>query len=133
MQNDVNLTTLLGGSDKIGINVIGHSKKTPYVVVDVEERTPSNTFRTASELDFVRFTVYSVADLSFSSGYVVGADDVGQAVRAAIDKANGIAGTYDGETITRCVLVRGGQMQEDRIANKPQITREDEYELSVRI
>lgn len=132
LQNDTNLTNLIGGANKIGMNLIGQTIKTPYVVVDVEERTPTTAFREPSDLDFVRFTVFSVADLTFSYGSVVGADEVGKAVRAALDKANAIAGTYDGETITRCVLERGGQIQEDRIANKPQITREDEYILSVR-
>lgn len=130
LQNDSALVALLGDANQIGMNFIKQGKKTPYVVVDVEDRTTTNTFREASDLDFVRFTVFSVADRSYTNGSVIGADEIGKAVRNAIDYV--AAGTYDGETITRCTLERGGQMQEDRIANKTQITREDEYLLSVR-
>ena len=130
LQNDSTLVSLLGGANKIGMNVIGQTTKTPYVVVDVEDRNPTNSFDSDGNLDFVRFTVFSVADITFTSGSVVGADEIGNAVRSAINYV--AAGTYDGETIDRCTLERGGQMQEDRIANKPQITREDEYLLIVR-
>lgn len=130
LQNDATLVALLGNANQIGMNIIEQGKKTPYVVVDVEDSQPTNTFREASDLDFVHFTVFSVADRPFTNGAVVGADEVGKAVRTALDYV--AAGTYDGEVITRCTFERGGRIQEDRIANKMQITREDEYLLSVR-
>ena len=130
LQNNTALTTLIGGADKIGINIIGQTVKTPYVTVDAEERTPTNAFDQDAKLDYVRFTVHSVADLTFTSGSIVGADEIGNAVRNAINYVS--PGTYDGETIARCTIQRGGQMQEDRISNKPQITREDDYLVLIR-
>jgi hypothetical protein len=130
LQNDSTLVSLLGGANKIGMNVIGQTVKTPYVVVDVEDTTPTNSFEKDARVDYVRFTVYSVGDITFTSGSIVGADEIGDAVRNAINYV--AAGTYDGETIARCTLERGGKIQEDRIANKPQITREDDYMLIVR-
>ena len=115
------------------MNLIDQTIKAPYITLDVEDTDPTNAFVESSDLDFVRFTVFCVADLSFTSGSTVGADEVSKAVRSAIDKANAIAGTYNGETITRCTLERGGQFQNNSIANKPQITKEDEYILSLRV
>ena len=125
LQNNAALTNLLGGATKIGMNTIGQTTKTPYVVVDVEDRTTTNTFDSDGGLDFVRITVSCVADLSFTSGSVVGADEIGNAVRTAINYV--AAGTYDGEVLNRCTLERSLSMQENRTANKPSVTREDEY------
>jgi len=131
LQNDTALVALLGNANKIGSNVIGHGEQTPYVVVDQEDTEPNNTFRSGSELDFTRITIFCVADLTFTSGSTIGADNLGEAVRNAIDIAGGIRGTYDGVDLRRCTRESGGQMQEDRIANKPQITREDGYLLVI--
>jgi hypothetical protein len=130
LQNDLSLTTLIGGSTKIGANLIGQTKKAPYVVVDLEDTEVTNTFRSSSGVDFERLIITSVADLTFTSGSIVGADEVSNAVKAALNYV--AAGTYDGETITRCTFQRGGRMSEDRMANKPQISKEDEYLLTVR-
>lgn len=130
LQNNTALTTLLGGSSKIGMNLIGQGVKAPYVTVDQEDGLPTNSFDKDGNLDFIRFTVESVADLSFTSGSIVGADEVGRAVRAALNYVT--PGTYDSEVVERVQIERIGQLQEDRISNKPQITKEDEYMLTTR-
>lgn len=130
MKNDAALTTLLGSSDKVRMNVAGQAQKVPYVVVDVEDIQPTNTFRAASDLDFVRITVNSVSDRPYTDANRVGAYEVSQAVRTALDYV--AAGSYDGETITRCTYERGAGIQEDRIANGIRISVDDEYILSVR-
>ena len=130
LQNDSALVALLGSANKIGMNVIGQTTLTPYVVVDQEDGNPTNSFDKDGELDFIRFTVESVAALSFTSGSVVGADEVGRAVRSALNYVT--PGTYDSEVVERIQIERIGQLQEDRTANKPQVTKEDEYMLTTR-
>ena len=130
LQNDSALVSLLGGANKIGMDLIDQTTLTPYVVLGVEDVDNTNTFREPSDLNFVRFTVFSVAALSFTSGSVVGAEQIGVAVMNAINFV--AAGTYDGETITRCTWERGGPTSNSGLANNPKITKEDEYLLSVR-
>ena len=135
LENDAALTALIG-ANKVGMNIISQSVKTPYVVVDVEDSESTNSFDAPSDLDFVRLTVFSVGERPFTDSddaTAIGADEVAKSVRAAIDLGNAIAGTYDGETITRCTHERMGGIHEDRVANKTQITRTDEYLLSVRV
>jgi len=125
LQNDAALVAILGNANQIGMNVIGQTKKAPYVVVDVKQRTQTNTFREASTLDFITVMVSSVADLTFTSGSTIGAFELGNAVRDALDFAT--PGTYDSEDLARCIFDGGGQTHEDRIANKKQFKREDNY------
>ncbi len=129
LRNNTALTTLLGGVDQIGANIIGQTKNTPYVVVDLEDSTITNTFKETNALDMERITIFSVADQGFTNGSTIGADEVSVAVRRALDY---VSGTFDGEIVERCTLQRGLPMREDRISNKPQITKEDEYLLVVR-
>jgi len=130
LKNDATLVALLGSADRVRTNYASQTQKTPFVIVDLEDSIPTNTFRTASDLDFERLVISSVADRAFTSGSEVGADEIGVAVRNAIDYV--AAGTYDGEVLLRCTYERGSGMTEDRIANKPQITRTDEYLISIR-
>lgn len=124
------LTTLLGSSDKVRMNIASQSQKVPYVVVDIEDVQPTNTFRASSDLDFMRFTVSSVSDRPYTDATRVGAYEVSQAVRNALDYV--AAGTYGGSVVTRCTFERSAGMQEDRLANGVRITVDDEYILSVR-
>lgn len=130
LKNNATLTTVLGSSAKVRMNVASQTQKVPYVVLEVEDVQPTNTFKEASDLDFVRFTISSVSDRPYTDATRVGAYEVAQAVRNALDYV--AAGTYDGETITRCTYERGAGIQEDRLANGLRITVDDEYILSVR-
>ena len=129
LKNDSALTTLLGSSDKIRTSFIAQTIKKPYVVVDIEDSNPTNTFREASDLDFLRLTISSVADRAYTNSDGVGATEIAAAVRTAIDYV--AAGTYNGETISRCTFQRSGYMHEDRMANNVQITKEDEYLVTI--
>lgn len=124
------LTTILGSSNKVRMNIASQSQKIPYVVIDIEDTDPTNTFRDASDLDFMRFTVSSVSDRPYTDATRAGAYEVSKAVRNALDYVT--AGTYGGDTITRCTFERSGGMIEDRLANGVRITVDDEYILSLR-
>lgn len=130
LKADATLTTLLGSSDKVRMNVASQTQKVPYVVVDIEDVEPTNAFREASDLDFVRFTVSCVSDRPYTDATRAGAYEVSQAVRNALDYVS--AGTYGGDVITRCTFERGGGMQEDRLSDGLRITVDDEYKLSLR-
>jgi hypothetical protein len=129
LKNDSALTTLLGSNDKIRTNTIAQSVKKPYVIVDIEDSNPTNTFREPSDLDFVRLTISSVADRAYTNANGVGVTEIAAAVRTAIDYV--AAGTYNGETIARCTFQRSGYMHEDRMANNVQFTKEDEYLVTI--
>lgn len=131
LENDSALTTLIG-ANKVGMGDVPQGTKAPFVVVEVEDSESTNTFDAVSDLDFVRFTVFSVADRPFTYTKTVGAEEVAKAVRAALDLGNSIAGTYDGEAITRCTHERMGGFFSSQRANKAQYERLDEYRLSVR-
>ena len=131
LKNDSALTTLLGSADKVRTGFVAQEVTKPYVIVDVEDVEPTNSFDAASDLDFVRLTVYSVADRFYTNANGSGASEIGDAVRTAIDYV--AAGTYNGEAIKRCTFERSVGMAEDRMANNVQITREDEYLVTIQI
>lgn len=129
MKNDAALIALLGSANKVRSGTVGQGVKKPYVVVDVEDSIPTNTFDAGSDLDFTSITIFSVSDRAYSNSNGVGVDEISKAVRTALDYVS--AGTYNGETIARCTFQRSGSMQEDRIANNVQVTKEDEYLVSI--
>ena len=131
LKNDAALTALLGSNTKVRLGFIAQELKKPYVIVDIEDSTPTNTFDAGSDLDFTSLTVFSVSDRTYSNANGVGADEISKAVRAAIDYV--AKGTYGGETISRCRFQRSGGIREDRIANNVQVTKEDEYLISVEL
>jgi len=131
LKNDAALTALLGSNTKVRLGFIAQELKKPYVVVDIEDSTPTNTFDAGSDLDFTSLTVFSVSDRTYSNANGVGADEISKAVRAAIDYV--AAGTYGGETITRCTFQRSSGVREDRLANNVQVTKTDDYLVSIRL
>lgn len=130
LKNDAALTALLGSNTKVRTGTVAQGVEKPYVIVDIEDSDPTNSFDAASDLDFVRLTISSVSDRYYTNDNGVGTTEIAKAVRNAIDFVS--AGTYGGETITRCTFERSGFIHEDRLSNNVQITKEDEYLVSVR-
>lgn len=130
LKNNSALMTLLGNSDKVRMAIASQGQKPPYVAIDVEDVEPTNTFDAPSDLDFVRLMISSVSSRPYTNTEGVGAKEVSEAVRNALDYV--AAGTYGGEQITRCTYERGSGPFEDRIANGVRITVDDEYLVSVR-
>lgn len=129
LKADSTLTTALGGAAKVRANVASQGNQTPFVIVDVEDSQSNYTFDTRADIDHTRLVVMTVADRTFTDSAGDGATDLAKLVRDALENAS--PGTYAGEEFIRCDRTRH-QVQEDRLADKPQITVEEEYLLVVR-
>ena len=129
LSNDTSVTDLLAdGANSVFSVEAPQGAKLPYVIVDVEDGTPYNTMSTASTLDRNNIRVFSIAERLFTSGSVVGADDLSKAVRDSIDYVP--RGVYDGESLEHCSY-QGESNYSNKLSNKPQTTVEQDYFLSI--
>lgn len=127
LSNDATIQGLVG--TKVFAIEATQGAEMPYLIVDIEDSTPSYTKDATSDLDILDVRVLSVAEYLYTGAdNVVGADDLSKAVRAAIDQV--APGVYDGENLKLCNY-QNGLNYSTRITNKEQRVVEQNYLLSI--
>ena len=92
------LTTLLAdGSNGVFLDEAEQGDNTPYVVVDIADIDPLDSIESATTTDEFQVRVFAISDRHYTSGALVGAYEVSEEVRTALDR---VKGTYATDVIS---------------------------------
>lgn len=109
------LTTLLdNGANSIYPDEAPQGDGVPHVIVDVADIEPIDTMST-TVLDEYQIRVFCVSNRAYTSGTNVGAEEVANQVRTALD---GYSGTVGSEVIGKAIYESGDRYQERHGGNK---------------
>lgn len=122
------VTSLLAsGTDSVMHLMETHGAPNPYICIDSEGDAIGSFEATVTEEE-VNLTITIIADWQYTKGSNVGAWQVGQAVKAALEAASG---TYGSEQIKR-ISYQGYNFQNYPNASRDKVLLEQEYQVFVK-
>ena len=113
---------------KVYSNEIPQGKSMPCIMVDVQGSTSKNTVSGVSGYEIITVRVFSFSKRLYTSGSDIGAWDLGELVRTALDNASG---THKGQVVDDILFESYSTFNENTINHSKSVV-EQIYEVTIK-
>jgi len=125
LKNDVGVSTQ---TTRVYSNEIPQGASLPYVMVDVQGSTSKNTSSGVSSYDILTVRVFSFSNRLYTKGSSLGAWDLSELVRTALDNTSG---TYRGQVVDDILFESQSTYNENTINHSKSVV-EHIYEVTIK-